>query len=142
MKKSFLFLSIALTTSLSLAQKKPDTKPQTTKPAAQTTPIPVPAPVVQGIPVVITGQIFKAPADKLNLSTFMGNGQYVDYATFDLAPNGDGKFSISAVLPVGDFYVLRAGSNHVNLIITKSDTIKVFGDGRDMLRNINIVGRQ
>lgn len=142
MKKSFLFLSIALTTSLSLAQKKPDTKPQTTKPAAQTTPIPVPAPVVQGIPVVITGQIFKAPADKLNLSTFIGNGQYVDYATFDLAPNGDGKFSISAVLPVGDFYVLRAGSNHVNLIITKSDTIKVFGDGRDMLRNINIVGNE
>jgi hypothetical protein len=93
-----------------------------------------------GIPVVVTGQIFKSSSNVFALSTFLGNGQYIDYALDSVAADAQGKFTLKANLPAGDFYVLRNGSNHVNLIITKPGEIKVFGDGRDYLRNVNIIG--
>jgi thiol-disulfide isomerase/thioredoxin len=135
----FLFL-IAIGANFSYAQKKTDAKAQGNKSASQPTSTTTVTPSVQGISVVVTGQIFRAPAEILHLSIFKGGGQYEDYGSFTFDPAGNGLFTINAVVPVGDFYVLRAGTNHINLIITKSDTIKVFGDGRDLLHNINIVG--
>lgn len=142
MNKIILMFFMAITASFSFAQKKPDTKPQAVKPVAVPTTTGPAAPVSQGIPVVVMGQIFKAPTETITLSLFMGQNQYVDFGSYTLDPKGNGAFSINAVVPVADFYVLRAGTNHINLIITKSDTIKIFGDGRDMLRNINIVGNE
>lgn len=140
MNKLILLCFVALTTSLSFAQKKPTTKPQTTKPAEQPAANEPVKPLEKGIPVVVMGQIFKSPSETILLSQMLGSGQYVDYGTFTMDPKGNGSFKIDAVVPVADFYVLRAGGSHINLIITNSDTIKVFGDGRDLLRNVNIVG--
>lgn len=95
-----------------------------------------------GIPVVVTGQIFKASSNVFALSSFQGNGQYIDYAVDTISPDAQGKFTLTANVPTGDFYVLRNGNNHVNLIITKPGEIKIFGDGRDYLRNMNIVGNE
>lgn len=93
-----------------------------------------------GIPVVITGQLFKTTDKAIILSQFLGNGQYRDFGIDTTNQTKSGKFLIKTEVPVADFYVLRTGNQHVNLIITSSDTIKVFGDGRDLLRNVNIVG--
>lgn len=93
-----------------------------------------------GIPVVVTGQIFKASSNVFALSSFQGNGQYIDYAVDTVSSDAQGKFTLTANVPTGDFYVLRNGNNHVNLIITKPGEIKIFGDGRDYLRNMNIIG--
>jgi thiol-disulfide isomerase/thioredoxin len=146
MNKIVLFLLVVASAHVSFAQKRGKAKPQTTPTATTTQPTSAPstavAQEVKGIPVVVMGQIFKAPSETIHLSAAMGNGQYVDYGSFTFDPKGNGSFAISAVVPVADFYVLRAGTNHVNLIITSSDTIKVFGDGRDLLRNINIVGNE
>ncbi len=95
-----------------------------------------------GIPVVITGQIFKASEKSLVLSQFLGNGRYNDFGFDSTHQQNNGKFTISTTVPVADFYVLRNGTNHINLIITNADTIKVFGDGRDLLRNVNIIGSE
>lgn len=147
MKKYVLFFLVAVTASASFAQRRGRTKPQaeqTTQPTTQVISAPTPAPSVvpevKGIPVVVMGQIFKSPVQTINLSAIVANGQYMDYGSFTFEPNSNGSFKINAIVPVADFYVLRAGNSHVNLIITNSDTIKVFGDGRDLLRNVNIVG--
>lgn len=92
------------------------------------------------IPVVITGQIFKTSEKAIILSQFLGNGQYRDFGVDSINQANNGKFLIKTTVPAGDFYVLRNGNQSINLIITKSDTIKVYGDGRDLLRNVNIVG--
>lgn len=92
------------------------------------------------IPVVITGQIFKTSEKAIILSQFLGNGQYRDFGVDSTNQANNGKFLIKTTVPAGDFYVLRNGNQSINLIITNSDTIKVFGDGRDLLRNVNIVG--
>ncbi len=141
MNKLILSFLVLVLTSVSFAQK-PTTKPQATTPAQQPASNAVAEPIKKGIPVVVMGQIFKAPTETIMLSQFMGNGQYVDYGSFTFEPNSNGSFKIDAVVPVADFYVLRAGSSHINLIITNADTIKVFGDGRDLLRNVNIVGNE
>lgn len=146
MKKYVLIFLVLATASFSFAQRKGGAKPQPAQPSTQPTSAPSPTssatPEVKGIRVVVTGQIFKAPAESVQLSSIVGNGQYVDYGSFTFDPKGNGTFTIGAVVPVADFYVLRAGNNHINLIITNSDTIKVFGDGRDLLRNINIIGNE
>ncbi len=139
MNKLILSFLVLMLTSVSFAQK-PTTRTQASAPAVQPASNNPEKPIAQGIPVVVMGQIFKAPTETIMLSQFMGNGQYVDYGSFTFEPNSNGSFKIVAVVPVADFYVLRAGSSHINLIITNSDTIKVFGDGRDLLRNVNIVG--
>jgi thiol-disulfide isomerase/thioredoxin len=134
-KVLFLFI-VALSASFSFSQKKTDARAQNVKSASQTASVSD----VKGIHVVITGQVFNAPAESLTLSLFRGNNQYEDFGSSLLDQKQNGTFLIKATVPVGDFYVLRAGTNHINLIITNSDTIKVFGDGRDLLRNINIIG--
>jgi len=141
MNKLILLASFFAATQFTFAQKKPASRAEALNTnAEQPASNPAGKPSEKSFPVVITGQIFKAPDDILTLSQFLGNGQYVDYGVASLAQNPSGKFSINAVVPYGDFYVLRAGSAHINLIIRNSDTIKVFGDGRDMLRSVNIVG--
>jgi thiol-disulfide isomerase/thioredoxin len=92
------------------------------------------------IRVVITGQIFKTEEKAIILSQFLGNGQYRDFGVDSTNQTNNGKFLINTTVPNGDFYVLRNGNQTINLIITNSDTIKVYGDGRDLLRNVNIVG--
>lgn len=141
MKQHFIFLSIVFINFSILAQSKVNkannsknnkTSTQTTSKKEDT--------AQSGIPVVITGQIFKASEKSLVLSQFLGNGKYVDFGFDSTHQEKNGKFLIKTNVPKGDFYVLRNGNSHINLIITKSDTIKVYGDARDMLRNVNIIG--
>jgi thiol-disulfide isomerase/thioredoxin len=142
--KKYLTLAIAFTScAWGIAQKSKttQTKESSVKPNAITKESKADSKFENtGIPVVITGQLFKTPDKAIILSQFLGNGQYRDFGIDTTSQAKNGKFLIKAVVPAADYYVLRTGSQHLNLIITSSDTIKVFGDGRDLLRNVNIVG--
>ena len=143
--KKYWTLSFALFLGLSaLAQKSNTTRSQhnaQTNKAQNKTSV-ASTETVQGIPVVITGQIFKTSEKSIILSQFLGNNQYRDFGVDSTNQEKNGKFLIKANVPHGDFYVLRNGTQHINLIITNSDTIKIYGDGRDLLRNVNIVGNE
>lgn len=145
MKKYFL-MTAALVCSIAIyAQKENNSRTKDSnkikeKTATEKTVNASTPPSTSGIPVVITGQIFKTSEKTIMLSQFLGNGQYKDFALDTTSQSKNGKFLLKAEVPTADFYVLRNGNQHINLVITNTDTIKIYGDGRDFLRNVNIVG--
>jgi thiol-disulfide isomerase/thioredoxin len=145
--KKYLSLSFALMLGMVVFAQKtktskanPDTKAKNAKTDEKAIIAENPQSNASGISVVITGQIFKTSEKNIILSQFLGNGQFRDFGVDSTSQAKNGKFLIKATVPAGDFYVLRNGSQNINLIVTNSDTIKIYGDGRDLLRNVNIVG--
>lgn len=144
--KKYLILSVAVVIGFgALSQKGNTTRSQENKSKSANNPKTEEKPVVnsnqtKGIPVVITGQIFKATDKSIILSQFLGNGQYRDFGIDSTSYAQNGKFTIKTEVPAADLYVLRNGNQNINLLITNSDTVKIYGDGRDLFRNVNIVG--
>jgi thiol-disulfide isomerase/thioredoxin len=89
------------------------------------------------INVTITGNIFNAKVDSISLSQFYGS-YYVDHIKVPLSKKGD--FSIVGKLPNPDYYVLRVGGSHINLILREGSNIKLYGDGGNIFAFSNIVG--
>ena len=89
------------------------------------------------INVTVSGNIFNSPVDTVMLSQFFGT-HYVDYQKVKLTRKGD--FVIKATLPNPDYYVVRVGGSHVNLILRENSDIKLYGDGANIYAFCNIVG--
>lgn len=91
----------------------------------------------QSIHVNVTGMIFNSDADSVYISQFFGD-RYTDHhgTTFDK----DGNFELNCDLPNPDYYVLRFGNSHVNLILRNNSNIQVYGDGSDITNFTNILG--
>ncbi len=90
------------------------------------------------IKVDISGQIFNTTETSVSLSQFQGNNNYNDFKTVNLDETGN--FHINHELPGKDFYVLRVGTQHINLALTESDSLKIYGDGKNLLYFTNIIG--
>jgi len=90
------------------------------------------------IKVDISGQIFNTKEKTVSLSQFQGNNNYNDFKTVNLDESGN--FHINYELPGKDYYVLRVGSQHINLALTESDSLKIYGDGSNLLYFTNIIG--
>lgn len=90
------------------------------------------------IQAYVSGNIFNTSESKVFLSRFLGNNKYIDYGSTSLDEKGN--FSISCELPLRDYYVLRIGSQLINLVFQQSDSIKVYGDGSNLLKYTNILG--
>lgn len=90
-----------------------------------------------GINVHISGNIFNSAEDSIYLAQYMGT-HYVDFAgaKFDK----DRNFDIKTSLPNADYYVLRIGNEHVNLVLRDKSEIKVYGDAKKLNEFSNIVG--
>lgn len=91
----------------------------------------------QQINVQVSGNIFNCEADSVHISQFYGD-RYKDFVGTKLKKNGD--FKIKTTLDNPDYYVLRIGNTHLNLIIRDSSDIKVYGDGKNIGQFANIVG--
>ena len=93
----------------------------------------------QGISVDLTGMIFNSGEDSIHISQFYGD-HYGDIrgVKFDK----DGNFNLSGQLDSEDYYVLRFGNNHINLILRNKSAIKVYGDGSDITQFVNILGSE
>lgn len=89
------------------------------------------------ITVTVGGNIFNASVDSVTLSQYYGT-HYKDHIKVPLNKKGD--FTIKATLPAPDYYVLRVGESHVNLILRDKSDIKLYGDGSNIYAFSNIVG--
>lgn len=89
------------------------------------------------INVTISGNIFNANVDSISLSQYYGS-HYVDHIKVPLSKKGD--FTIKGQIPNPDYYVVRVGGSHVNLILREGSDIKMYGDGSNIFSYCNIVG--
>jgi len=95
--------------------------------------------VAQEISVSVSGNIFNTKEDTVMLSQYFGANGYHDYYKIPLKKGGD--FSLKdAKLPYPDYYVIRVGGTHINLIMKDGTDIKLYGDGNDIFNFCNIVG--
>ncbi len=93
----------------------------------------------QSINVKVSGTVFNAEEDSVHLARFFGN-RYEYYASDKLSK--DGNFKLEAELPFADYYVLKFGTQHVNLILRDNSEIKVYGDGKNLNLYANIIGSE
>jgi len=91
----------------------------------------------QTINVNVSGMIFNSSEDSIHISQFYGD-HYEDLhgAKF----NEVGEFDLICSLPNPDYYVLRFGDSHVNLILRENSNIKVYGDGANISQFTNVIG--
>lgn len=95
--------------------------------------------IAQDIKVQLTGNIFNANVDSVSLAQFYGT-HYQNYRT--VALDKSGNFDLSGTIPSEDYYVVRIGAQHVNVILRNDSDIKVYGDGSNLNEFCNIVGSE
>jgi thiol-disulfide isomerase/thioredoxin len=91
----------------------------------------------QEINVSVSGMIFNSGSDSIFISQYFGS-YYKDYVGTTMAK--DGSFEFKCHLNAPDYYVLRFGKNHLNLILRDGSDIKVYGDGANIAKYANILG--
>ena len=92
------------------------------------------------IKVVISGNVFNLPQDSVAISQFNGQ-EYRDLLKAKLDKKGN--FTINGNLPSKDIYVLRISKNqHINLILRDNSAIQVYGDGKNLIQFMNLVGSE
>jgi len=89
------------------------------------------------INVTVSGNIFNTKEDTVKISQFYGT-HYVDLVKAPLSKNGD--FTLKGSLKNPDYYVLRLGNTHINIILRDNSSIKIFGDGKNIFAFSNIIG--
>ena len=90
------------------------------------------------ITVSVEGSIFNTEADSVHLSQYFGNF-YKDFRGTELGKNGEFVFE-DVKLDNPDYYVLRFGKSHINVILRDSSAIKVYADGKQSTKHVNYVG--
>ncbi len=93
----------------------------------------------QPIKVKVSGNIFNTTADSVKVAQFYGN-YYKDFASAPLDKKGN--FTIESTLPDKDYYVLRVGNTHINLILEDKSDVKIYGDGSNIGQFSNIIGSE
>lgn len=96
------------------------------------------------IRVEISGTIFNTDGDSIFISQFFGD-HYEDITGVKIKQKGKKKGNFmfkfkKTVLPGADYYVLRFGTSHLNLILRDSAVIQVYGDGKNIDQFANIIG--
>ena len=92
------------------------------------------------IKVTISGNVFNLPQDSVAVSQFNGQ-EYRDLLKAKLDKKGN--FTINGNLPSKDIYVLRISKNqHINLILRDNSAIQVYGDGKNLIQFMNLVGSE
>lgn len=91
----------------------------------------------QPIRVKIKGNVFNIKIDSVKVAHYFG-ASYVDYLRG--AVDKDGNFSMEGELPYEDYYVIRFGTQHLNVIMRDTSKIGIYTDGRNINAFHNIVG--
>lgn len=90
------------------------------------------------INVTVSGNVFNTKIDSVKLSQYYGPGNYSDFKSVPLDKKGN--FLIQAQLANPDFYVLRMGDVHINIILRDKSDLKIYSDGKDPINFTNIIG--
>jgi thiol-disulfide isomerase/thioredoxin len=88
-------------------------------------------------PVKVSGQFLNAPSDSVYIAKFTGKG-YINFQ--GTKADKQGKFTIKTTVPAPDYYVIRVGNLHANIILRDSSDIKVYGDKKNLKDICNFVG--
>lgn len=92
------------------------------------------------IKVTVSGTVFNLAQDTVSISQYNGQG-YRDLIKGKVDKKGN--FSLIGTLPSKDIYVLRISSNqHINLILRENASIQVYGDGKNLIQHMNLVGSE
>ncbi|MFT5859856.1 MAG: thiol-disulfide isomerase/thioredoxin [Flavobacteriaceae bacterium] len=87
--------------------------------------------------IKVTGMVFNSGVDSVYISQLSQN-TYIDLIGAPLDENG--SFAFETVVPNPDYYVLRFGKNHLNIILRNGSDIKVYGDGANLNEFANFIG--
>jgi peroxiredoxin len=91
--------------------------------------------------VYLEGQIFSTESDSVFLLQDEGNDNYTKVYDFQL--DEEGNFEETIEFTDKDYYVLRlSDGQRVNLIIEGPDSIKVYGNGKSLFFQSNILGSE
>lgn len=92
------------------------------------------------ISVTIEGEIFNSNSDSIFIAQYSSKG-YTNF--FGTKYKKNGSFKLEGKLPSQDYYVLRINSTqHLNLIIRDTTSLKVYGDGKNITAFSNILGSE
>jgi peroxiredoxin len=96
----------------------------------------------QKINVTVSGEIFNTQVDTVSISQFYGTHykDFIKVPTKFSKKNKTYNFTIKGTLPNQDYYVIRIGNTHVNLVLKDSSDLKIYADGNDIQKFTNIVG--
>lgn len=89
------------------------------------------------IKVEVKGNIFNATQDSVFISQFYGD-RYQDFIKSSIDKKGN--FNLSGKLPNKDFYVIRYGKTHLNVILRDSAKITFNADGSNFGVYYNMTG--
>ncbi|MNU69966.1 Thiol-disulfide oxidoreductase ResA [compost metagenome] len=81
------------------------------------------------INVEIGGNIFNTHRDSIKISQYYGS-HYIDYIKGKLDKKGN--YKLKGQVPVADYYVLRIGQQHINLILKDKSVIRLNADGNNI----------
>jgi thiol-disulfide isomerase/thioredoxin len=91
----------------------------------------------QPITVEISGNIFNTTEDSVKISQYFGT-HYVDHIKGKFDKNGD--YKLKGKLPAQDYYVLRVGTQHMNVILRNGSKIRINADGKNITAYHTITG--
>ena len=86
--------------------------------------------------VIVSGNIFNTPTNKLELLHFDGKNLQ---KLAETQMNDDGTFKFETEVPVEDYYILKIGETNVNLVLKNKSEIQIYGDGAKLDEFLNIV---
>ncbi len=81
------------------------------------------------VQVEVSGNIFNTKGDSVKISQFYGS-HYIDYIKGKLDKKGN--YTLKGKVPVADYYVLRLGSQHINIILKEGSSIRINADGNNI----------
>ncbi|HRP53109.1 MAG TPA: TlpA disulfide reductase family protein [Fluviicola sp.] len=89
------------------------------------------------VQVEVSGNIFNTNSDSIFISRYLGSS-YQDILRGKLDKKGN--YTLKGIIPSEDYYVLRIGNQHINLILRKQSQIRVNADGKNMYNFKTITG--
>jgi len=87
--------------------------------------------------VSVNGTFTNAAGDSIYIAKFDGK-KYTNYK--GVKADKTGKFSLKTTVPAPDYYVIRVGEFHTNIILRDSSKITVYGDKKKLKEVCNFIG--
>lgn len=93
------------------------------------------------IHAVVTGNVFNLTNKKIELVLDKGNKVMETVLTTEA--DDKGNFRLEGELPAPDYYMFKLGDGqYINLVIKEGDTVKVYGDGKNLFNFSNVIGSE
>lgn len=91
----------------------------------------------QPIQVEVSGNVFNTTVDSVKISQYFGT-HYVDLLKGKIDKNGN--YKLAGKLPSKDYYVVRFGTQHLNVIFRDSAKVRINADGKNVTAFHTITG--